>query len=339
MSESFPGAVQIFAKAMNVSEKELFKMMEQGKLLSAEVLPKVAAVMKDMANAGGALEAKMNSARVAQGQFTTAMQLSADKIFNSGFGKGIADLFRTMTDSMEDNGTTLEQLGGLYEKFFKAMTYVVKYATSLFAALVRTLDFFTDHPAITSIGLITGALYLATKAAGGLGKALMIAFKGPMAVITMFLGLMQEVFAIFDENLIGIGENDKASAEDRKIAAAQFRASAGMGTESDAKLLGGLSKDRINLAMANNGGVGGMFGKGINAVQNFTKSNEEQWATNKEFQQGKKDSQGWFSVYEKLMKMPATVIFNITGSNSDEILDKVSNKLDSHYDMKAAPTR
>lgn len=45
-SENFPGGAKIFADALGISTAELFKLGEQGKLISAEVLPKVAAYME-----------------------------------------------------------------------------------------------------------------------------------------------------------------------------------------------------------------------------------------------------------------------------------------------------
>lgn len=48
LGNALPGAVGLFANALGVSTKQFGKMMEQGKLLSAEVLPKIADYLQNM---------------------------------------------------------------------------------------------------------------------------------------------------------------------------------------------------------------------------------------------------------------------------------------------------
>ncbi|HRG02027.1 MAG TPA: tape measure protein [Bacteroidia bacterium] len=48
MGENLPGSFSIMAKALNVSEKQLNKMLEQGEVLAKDALPKFAAVLTEM---------------------------------------------------------------------------------------------------------------------------------------------------------------------------------------------------------------------------------------------------------------------------------------------------
>jgi hypothetical protein len=164
------------------------------------------------------------------------------------------------------------------------------------------------------------------------GAALLRAFSAPLVVVTGIITLLDQIRAIFDENLIGVGENANASAEDRKIAAAKFRTSSGIGTEKDQKLLAGMSAERINQAVANNGGIGGV-------LSGYTMQNQASWAKNQQFQQGKADSTPLLEAYLDLLKKPAQIYFTITGSDPEETSSAVIRKLDEHYDMSAEARR
>lgn len=245
-------------------------MMEQGQLLSAEVLPKVAKEMKKAAMAGGALEQKLNSTRVAQGRFMTALQLAQDKVFKSGFDKGLANLFQTMTDAMNDNGITLERTGKIYEKIFNGLASLFQVATKWVEMFVRSLESLwkvfewgVQHPfesIITALFTLKGLMLAFPNLMGAVGTAIVTVLRGPLAIITAILGAIDEVRAVFDENVIGLGENDKASAEDRRIAAVNARVSAGFGSEADKKYLSTLSEDRVRQAQEQAGGAARYFG-------------------------------------------------------------------------------
>lgn len=214
-----PGGVQIFAKALGMTELEMFKLIEDGKLMATDVLPKVAIQMKKMANEGGALEAKLQSTRVAQGQFNTALQEAQDKIFNSGFNKGLAGLFQTMTKSMNDNGITLERIGRIYEKVFNVISKLVQGATVFIEAFVRSLESLwivmkwgIDNP----IAGMLIAIPILTAGFKTLAGTIALAMRTPLVILTAVVGVMDEIRGFFDENVEGIFDDPNWTPEQRK---------------------------------------------------------------------------------------------------------------------------
>ena len=77
--------------------------MEQGKLLSAEVLPKVSKELRKSAEEGGAYLKALEGLQVTEGQFKTKIQRSADTIFNSGFEKGISGLYKELSEQLDNS--------------------------------------------------------------------------------------------------------------------------------------------------------------------------------------------------------------------------------------------
>lgn len=126
LGDSLPGAVQVFSRALNVSEAELFKMMENGQLVSSEVLPKVAAELKKAALEGGAFEQALKGLRVTEGQLITESQRAGNKIFKSGFSEGLSELYKTISEMLKDAGPQLEKFGNLFGKVFKGIAHILR---------------------------------------------------------------------------------------------------------------------------------------------------------------------------------------------------------------------
>lgn len=334
MAESFPSAVQLFAKAMNVSEKELFKMMEQGQVISAEVLPKVAKEMRKAAMAGGALEQKLTSTRVAQGQFTTAMQLAQDKVFKSGFDKGLAGLFQTMTTSMNENGETLVRIGKIYEKVFNGLSIVVKGATAFIESFVRVLETLwmsikwgIENP---MMGLLA-ALPLITVAVANLGKVMAMAFRAPMVILTTIVALFDEIRAFFDENVDGLFDDKNATDSEAAATAAQRRLMFGIGKKGDAQLAAGgslvdptgLTKygsdiglnaaDASGWLTRNKGGEANIMDKALSFLYGIGKTN---------YDMGANDPTNFRYVSTQQAKQAANVTFNITSTDPKQAADE-----------------
>lgn len=251
MAESFPGAIQIFAKALNMSELEMFKLMEQGKLLAADTLPKVAKAMKEAANAGGALASKMDTARVAQGQFFTDLSLAQDRIFKGGYNKGIAAMFQSFTKSLEDSGMTMDQMGKAFGRIFTAIGKVVEFLTPLFTSFIRAIDTISESikylftrdlgSASSALMVLAGGFLLAAKNVKFFGAAFLIAFAKPLAILYTILGVFDEIRAFFDANVIGLFDDENMSQEERERQAASRRQMFGMESAADRKLLGSTS--------------------------------------------------------------------------------------------------
>lgn len=232
-------------------------MMKDGLLTEEYILPFVKA-MQQLAEANGAYEKALQKVGTVEARLKARAGYAAVDIGDAGYTKGLINLYETLMTVMDENGATLTRIGKIYEKVFNGIANVVKVVTKWVEVFVRTLDTLwqvmrwgVNNP-IKSItaGLVTltGMIMAFPKLMGAVGSAIMAVLRGPLAVITAVMGAIDEVRSIFDENLIGVGENDKASAEDRKISAANARVAMSMGTKEDEALLKGLSKDRIRQA-------------------------------------------------------------------------------------------
>ena len=135
-----PGSIQIFANALNVSEKELFKMMEQGTIVSSEILPKVAKEFAKAARQGGALGEALKTVRVQQGKFLTQSQKAQNTIFKSGFGEGLSSFYQTMIRAFKDLDPVLKILG----KTFKLLFSTVAEALNMLIQPIKVLGNLVD---------------------------------------------------------------------------------------------------------------------------------------------------------------------------------------------------
>jgi tape measure domain-containing protein len=337
-SEAMPGGVQIFAKALGMSELEMFKLIESGQLMATDVLPKVAKQMKAMANTGGALDAKLQTVRVTQGQFTNELQLAQNKIFNSGYNKGLAQLFKNLTDTLGNNGLALERIGRIYDKVFRAIGYVISnIVTPAITFFIRSLETLwevmkwgADNPmaamSIAAVGMAASFRTLIPLAVG-FGRALMVALKTPFAMITGMLAAIDEVRAIFDSNLIGVGESDKASQQSRDIAAAQARVRAGFGNEADKKFLSKFSSEQIMAAQRESGGIGSyLFGAAMSGEERVAAAKKAMPATS-----------NFLDSYQKMLQAPVNLaksaydmMFNqtiiIQGDVNDEQIRRIGEE-------------
>lgn len=121
LAESFPGAIQIFANAAGVGERELFEMMERGEVMAADILPNVAKEMSNMARSGGALAMKLKTTRVQQGRFFKQLETAEKNIFRSGMDEGLASMFLTMADNLQNSQAGLEGLGKTFKAIFEVI--------------------------------------------------------------------------------------------------------------------------------------------------------------------------------------------------------------------------
>lgn len=202
LAESFPGAIQIFARAMGKSEEELFKMMEQGQVIAAEVFPDVAKEMKKVANAAGALEAKYKTTRVAQGRFFKELEKAQNTIFKGGFDEALAELLNFMAKSFKENQAALTSFGKVFGLFFTLLNSAVRMLTPPIMALsnvVGTLAGHLDAVFGTGSGQIVAGIGAITLAAKGLGKV----FTRQLAVITAVVFAIEELIALTTEGLVG----------------------------------------------------------------------------------------------------------------------------------------
>lgn len=80
LGDRLPGAEQMFADALGVNTQQLDKLMQNGKLLSKDVLPRVSAQMKKMADEAGGLDRVSQMAVTGIGRVKAAMENESPRI-------------------------------------------------------------------------------------------------------------------------------------------------------------------------------------------------------------------------------------------------------------------
>jgi len=221
---------------MNLSTEELFKQMEAGKLLSADVLPKVAKELRRTANSGGALEMRMKSMRVAQGRFFKQVESGADTIFTAGFDIGGGEMFNEMADELDQAASGMKGMGKVFNLVFKvigsASQFLIPILNSVFYALGLISDVLVELFQHKS-GQIAAGIGVIGYAVGGLNGKLgatntlltlmmrkIFVLLGPFVAIAV---LIEDIMANFDDKKVSsieaamgrqFGDNKGAETKD-----------------------------------------------------------------------------------------------------------------------------
>ena len=105
----------------NIGTKELFKLMEDGKLLAKDILPLVGKYMSEAAKKGGALDKMLKSNQVAMQRLSMTWQNFQNVIFMSGFGEALTRTFNSLAFALKNNEGAAKSigivLGGLIDGF------------------------------------------------------------------------------------------------------------------------------------------------------------------------------------------------------------------------------
>lgn len=116
LSEALPGATQAFAKALGLTEKQLFDKMKNGDVKVSDALPKFAKELGAQINSRGGWKAIQDSTQTMLGNLKNTWNNSLTDIFK-GYENGLQDFTRSLTtllNSLDGSGKTLgESLGNL----------------------------------------------------------------------------------------------------------------------------------------------------------------------------------------------------------------------------------
>lgn len=116
LSEALPGATQAFAKALGLTEKQLFDKMKNGDVKASDALPKFAKELGSQINSRGGWKAIQDSTQTQLGILKNTWSNSLTDIFR-GSENGLQDFTRSLTNllnSLGGSGKTLgESLGSL----------------------------------------------------------------------------------------------------------------------------------------------------------------------------------------------------------------------------------
>lgn len=202
VGDALPASIQIFARALNVSEAQLFKLMETGKLFSADVLPKVSAEFKKAALEGGAYELALQGLRVTEGRMVNESQRAGNKIFKSGFAKGLADLYDTLAKTLKTSGPELTKLGKAFGMVFSGLARGIERVTPLLKMFIDKFEFIMGSVALLKIGRMA----LAWKSFGLAAASSMAVALAPITAVLAGLASIEDFLANFDSKKISLLE-------------------------------------------------------------------------------------------------------------------------------------
>lgn len=221
LGDSLPGAFQIGAKAMGLTNAEFTKLVSTGKLASEVFLPRFAEALKDAFGPG--LEMAVRTPRAEITRLLNELQFAQIDIGAGGFLQGLSDAARELSKSLQLESTkdSLTQLGF-------AMGKVTGHAGKLGAVLVDNSKVFIALTATIATGLVVSkalipiilSLGTAYKALAAFAAGAAVATGGWSSVATAAFSLVAGAVVYFSSSL-SEGEKHAAKYADSIAAIAQ----------------------------------------------------------------------------------------------------------------------
>lgn len=184
LGDRLAGAVQLFADAMGKTPQELDKMMQNGKLLSNEVLPKVSEKMAELVQNAGGLNAVAGQTATSMGQAKAQWENMLVALFNNS-NEGITQLSRSSAMFLQGSMGTAEMLSSAFNEILLGASNMLDTVTDIMYRISGTyygiLAWYTD--------LDKGQQELVKHSADFLGNV--VAIGGAIAVVSRavkFLG-------------------------------------------------------------------------------------------------------------------------------------------------------
>lgn len=117
LGDVLPGAMKLFADAIDKTQGELLEMMDRGELLAWDVLPKVAIEMNRVAGIGGKFEEALSKPAK---QIDILVSWLKDLAIGMGmqFEKPFSDLLTTINSFIEEFRTPIAEIGGSFIEAF-----------------------------------------------------------------------------------------------------------------------------------------------------------------------------------------------------------------------------
>lgn len=189
--DAFVKAAQEHFKDDKIGTKELFKLMEGGKLLSKDILPLVGKHLSQAARKGGALEKMLEGNMVAMNRLKQTWQSFQNAIFMGGFGSALTKWFNMLAAMLKQNEGAAKTfgaaLGAVMDQLLDKITKLYDYILFLWLDFkYYILDNIPDgvKGIIADIAAWTAAMGILYKAFSGIFKILgMIMGLGGMSKI------------------------------------------------------------------------------------------------------------------------------------------------------------
>lgn len=135
LADRLPAATNLFAKALGVTNAELMTMMKDGKVLAADVLPKVAALIEE--TYGSNIEKVQKSLVAEQSRLNNAFKDWMRIIADAGVMENFTTLLREVRDFFRSDEAKqwAETIAAALNAAINGLRWAVKYANELVVAL------------------------------------------------------------------------------------------------------------------------------------------------------------------------------------------------------------
>ena len=130
LSEALPGATQAFAKALGLTEKQLFDKMKNGDVKASDALPKFAKELGSQINSRGGWKAIQDSTQTMLGNLKNTWNNSLTDIFK-GSEDGLQDFTRSLTTLLNALGGSGKSLGESLGSLMSDMSHGVDSLTDI----------------------------------------------------------------------------------------------------------------------------------------------------------------------------------------------------------------
>ncbi|HHG2499595.1 TPA: tape measure protein [Escherichia coli] len=130
LSEALPGATQAFAKALGLTEKQLFDKMKNGDVKASDALPKFAKELGAQINSRGGWKAIQDSTQTMLGNLKNTWNNSLTDIFK-GSENGLQDFTRSLTTLLNALGGSGKSLGESLGSLMTDMSHGVDSLTDI----------------------------------------------------------------------------------------------------------------------------------------------------------------------------------------------------------------
>ncbi|HAD3767706.1 TPA_asm: phage tail tape measure protein [Salmonella enterica subsp. enterica serovar Typhi str. CT18] len=130
LSEALPGATQAFAKALGLTEKQLFDKMKNGDVKASDALPKFAKELGSQINSRGGWKAIQDSTQTMLGNLRNTWNNSLTDIFK-GSENGLQDFTRSLTTLLNSLGGSGKSLGESLGSLMTDMSHGVDSLTDI----------------------------------------------------------------------------------------------------------------------------------------------------------------------------------------------------------------
>lgn len=128
LGDRLAGAVQLFADAIGKTPQELDKMMQDGKLLAQDVLPKVSERMAELVKQAGGMNAVSKQTATSMGQAKAMWDNTLVALFNNS-SDGISQLSNSVAMFLQGSMGSTEALGVVIGNLLKGASNLLDFVT------------------------------------------------------------------------------------------------------------------------------------------------------------------------------------------------------------------